>query len=132
MKNKGFTLLELLVVIGIMAILISLVSVSYTNAQKSSRDARRKQDLKIIQNAMEQYYTQSSYNYPPSTNCSGNSCSAISSYIQGGVPVDPINGTVVTTVGTKDYMYAYASSASGYTVTAQMEKESQLQITNLQ
>lgn len=130
MKNKGFTLLELLVVIGIIAILISLVSVSYSNAQKSSRDARRKQDLSIIQSAMEQYYTQNDYTYPDSTQCGsttgGNSCSALSSYVQGGVPTDPMNSG--------SYVYLYTTDADGttYSVTATLEKGGTVTINNLQ
>ncbi len=55
--KKAFTLLELLIVIGLIAILIGLGSVSYSTAQKKARDARRLGDLKAIQNALEQYYS---------------------------------------------------------------------------
>lgn len=55
--KKGFTLLELLVVMGIIAVLIALGAVSYASAQKKARDAKRLGDLKAIQNAMEQYYS---------------------------------------------------------------------------
>lgn len=64
MKNKkampvdrrGFTLVELLISISIIAILSIVLSVSFSNAQKSGRDQRRISDLKAIQNAAEQYY----------------------------------------------------------------------------
>jgi prepilin-type N-terminal cleavage/methylation domain-containing protein len=55
-NNKGFTLLELLVVISIIGILVAMGSVSYTTAQKKGRDSKRKADLKAIQNAMEECY----------------------------------------------------------------------------
>ena len=54
--KKGFTLLELLVVIAIIAILASVGLGSYTRSQAKARDARRRSDLKEIQNAAEQYY----------------------------------------------------------------------------
>ena len=54
--KKGFTLIELLVVILIIGILLSVGTVSYGNAQKKTRDARRKTDLKAIQQALQQYY----------------------------------------------------------------------------
>jgi len=60
--KKGFTLIELLVVISIIGILISLGAVSFTTAQKKSRDTRRKSDMKQIQTALEQCYSlQASY-----------------------------------------------------------------------
>ncbi len=61
---KAFTLLEMLVVIGIIAVLIGMGAVSYSTAQKKSRDAKRKADLKAIQNALEQYYSICNYQYP--------------------------------------------------------------------
>lgn len=64
MKDKGFTLIELLVSISIIAILTVLASLSFTKAQKNSRDQRRIDDLKAIQSAAEQYYLLSG-NYPP-------------------------------------------------------------------
>lgn len=113
MRQKAFTLLELLVVIGIIAILTSLVAVSYTNAQKSSRDSRRRQDLVTLQNAMEQYYTQKSFKYPECTDYTG--CAlALSEYISGEVPKDPMNSG--------SYVYTFNSTDTTYTISAVPEK----------
>jgi len=57
MKKNAFTLLELLVVIGIIGILVALATVSYTATQAAARDSRRKQDMVAMQNALEQYYS---------------------------------------------------------------------------
>jgi prepilin-type N-terminal cleavage/methylation domain-containing protein len=62
--SNGFTLLELLIVIGLIGILISIAATSYSTAQKKSRDSRRMGDLKAIQNALEQYYADNNGNYP--------------------------------------------------------------------
>lgn len=67
MKKNGFTLFELLVSISIIAILTAMVSVSYSVAQKKARDARRAQDLEMIQKAAEQYYSLNNYLYPVSS-----------------------------------------------------------------
>ena len=91
-KQKGFTLLELLVVISLIGLLVGIGSVSYTSAQKKSRDARRKGDLKAVQNAFEQYYSENGSIYPKTA------AEAATAMI-GGLPADPKNtGTYVYTV----------------------------------
>lgn len=54
--NKGFTLIELLVVIAIIGLLSSVVLASMNSARKKSRDARRQQDLKSLQVALELFF----------------------------------------------------------------------------
>lgn len=54
---KAFTLVELLVVIGILGILFSIGSYTVTSVSGRSRNDTRKQDLKHIQTALEQYAT---------------------------------------------------------------------------
>lgn len=54
LKNKGFTLVELMISMSIIAILSVVLSVSFSRAQKSGRDQRRREDLKTIQSAAEQ------------------------------------------------------------------------------
>ena len=66
--KKSFTLLEMLVVIGIVAILVSMGFASYSTVQKKARDAKRKSDLKTIQNALEQYYSICDYEYVTTAN----------------------------------------------------------------
>jgi len=62
--KKAFTLLEILVVIGIIGIMVAMGTASYSTAQKKARDAKRKTDLRTIQNALEQYYSVCNYLYP--------------------------------------------------------------------
>jgi prepilin-type N-terminal cleavage/methylation domain-containing protein len=65
--KKGFTLIELLISVAILAIISSIGFVTYTNAQISARDGKRKQDLRSIATALELYY-QTNKRYP----CTGN------------------------------------------------------------
>lgn len=62
--SKGFTLLEILVVIGIIAVLLGFASASYSTAQKKARDAKRSEDMKSVQHALEQYYALCDNAYP--------------------------------------------------------------------
>jgi len=99
-KKLSFTLLEMLVVIGIVGILIGMGAVSYSTAQKKARDAKRKQDLKAIQNAFEQYYSICNYRYPNSVPPGGSdlvatttNCPSLSSNVTiFTMPKDPLGG----------------------------------------
>lgn len=55
MTKRGFSLIELLVVISIIGIVIAVGSVSYLTAQKQVRDTKRKSDLLEIRQALETY-----------------------------------------------------------------------------
>ena len=88
---KSFTLLEMLIVIGIIGVLVAMTTVSYSTSQRKARDAKRKQDLKAIQNALEQYYAVCGYQYPTPSNSKFSSiiCLSPSIAIMSTVPVDP-------------------------------------------
>jgi len=62
-KKKGFTLIEILIVVSIIGILSSIVLVGLGPAQKQGRDARRISDLKQVQNALELYFQKCAF-YP--------------------------------------------------------------------
>jgi prepilin-type N-terminal cleavage/methylation domain-containing protein len=55
--KKGFTLIEILIVVAIIAILASVVLIGLGPTQQSGRDARRLSDLQEIQNGLELYYS---------------------------------------------------------------------------
>jgi prepilin-type N-terminal cleavage/methylation domain-containing protein len=55
-KNKGFTIIELLVVISIISFLASIVLVNVNMYMSKARDARTKADIRQIIIAMQMYY----------------------------------------------------------------------------
>jgi len=131
-SKKGFTLVELLVVIGIMSILATVVVVQINGSKERSRDSLRKADLLKIATALEFYRTDNK-SYPsldPSdtTNLntvmnSGLTAALVPTYLPA-MPTDPKNPA-----STKyDQQYQYASSATlgtkstSFTLYAVLEK----------
>lgn len=55
-NQKGFTLIEILVVMVIIAILVTLGIGGFSSSQEKGRDARRKGDLRAVAEALEVYY----------------------------------------------------------------------------
>lgn len=54
--KKGFTLVELLIIVIILGFLTALISGNYIGSLQKGRDAKRKNDLAQIQRALEAYY----------------------------------------------------------------------------
>lgn len=105
-NSKGFTLLEILVVISIIGILIAVGATAYSTAQKKSRDARRQADMKQMQGAFEQYYATSGSSYAD--------CSAMAGQFTGGqLPTDPKPGETYYCLGTPTTYCACAKLESG-------------------
>ena len=57
MKARGFTVVELLIVIIIMAILLTLAVVNVRSTQANARDTERHVDVENIATALESFYT---------------------------------------------------------------------------
>jgi prepilin-type N-terminal cleavage/methylation domain-containing protein len=106
-SSSGFTLVELIIVIGIIAILSGIIIANLTGSKAKSRDAQRISDLNQIQLALEQYFDRCGQ-YPlvdgsnmPSTasTCSGAGVTVnINSYISK-IPQDPLSS------GSYKYIY---------------------------
>lgn len=61
--QKGFTLIEIMVVVTIIALLVTAGAVVYTKLLANSRDAKRKADLETVKSALVLYRTDIGY-YP--------------------------------------------------------------------
>ncbi|MEK7634165.1 MAG: type II secretion system protein [Patescibacteria group bacterium] len=114
--QKSFTLLEMLVVIGIIAVLVSVGIASYSTVQKKSRDAKRQGDLKAAQQMMEQCYSVNSFEYPT---ISGNGTKTITATCPA--PNTSITFTLTDPLGTGTYIYTVTSTTSDYSITVDLE-----------
>ena len=127
-RKKGFTLVELLIVVIVIGILASIAIVSYNGTQKRARDSKRLNDISEITKALEVYYSVN-HKYPTgggasiinnTWSASGDSSwdafeAALGPYMDNNVPSDPINtpppADPLVAVG---YDYAYYSTSSSW------------------
>ena len=65
--RRGFTIVELLIVIVVIGILAALVVTTYTGIQKKARDTERKTDINAIHGQVEAYQAQNG-KYPTLAN----------------------------------------------------------------
>jgi len=61
--QKGFTIVELLIVIVVIGILATLVIVTFTGIQQKARNTKRNTDINAINSHLEAFYAQNGY-YP--------------------------------------------------------------------
>lgn len=80
MKKTGFTLVELLVAISIIATLTAILLPNLMGARQRARDAARKADLVALKNGLRMYYNDNQ-SYPP-----GVAVADLSSYLAAYVP----------------------------------------------
>lgn len=66
-SRKGFTLVELLVVVVVLAVLGAIVVPKFIGAGKSSKESALKSDLQILRNAIQAFYSDTGY-YPAALN----------------------------------------------------------------
>lgn len=118
--KKGFTLIELLVVISIIGILASMTFVSYTGAQKQTRDTERRSDLAQYRNGLANYAATNDGLYPLNLddNAIGSGsplCLQLSPDFISSCPEDP--------TGTGDFNYHFQSDTTGvqYVLWVEME-----------
>lgn len=113
-SKRGFTLIELMVVITIIAILSIIGITAYTFTQKSARDARRRSDVDSIANALETHYGDTTS--PCSATSSAPYCAAVNAaFFTGGViPSNPGPGGSA-------YIITVPAAATTYTVCALLE-----------
>ena len=124
--KRGFTLVELLVVIAIIAILSTLSVVALNSARAKSRDARRQSDIKQIRTALDMYYDSNNQQYPAGndaqlgktdyaclTSAGWATSGCTSNVLMQKVPTDPLTG--------RNYTYSVGTNNSDYTIQYNLE-----------
>ena len=54
--TRGFTIVELAAVVGVLAVLATIVLIGYRGSQERARDTDRRNDVGNLTKALEQYY----------------------------------------------------------------------------
>ena len=111
--EAGFTLVELMVVISIIAILSVIAIAVYSNSQKGARDAKRRADIDSLSSSLEQHYNETSAQYCTGSS-SGTYCAPLDSWFtNGAIPTDPSTGA--------QYSGLPADGGATYTICATLE-----------
>ncbi len=131
LKQQGFTIVELLIVIVVIGILAALVITTFTGIQQKARNTERETDIKALQGQIEAYYAQNG-KYPTLDNMNS---STFRSTDMKGLDAEALKDpkgsaqTLVATAGANAYAYTVtpagcdnsATDCSGYTLTATYE-----------
>lgn len=96
-KNSGFTIVELLIVIVVIAILASITIVAYNGIQSRARDSVRSSDIEQVKKAVELYYVDNG-SYPSvGTDNTGYNLPTLATALvpkyMAVLPTDPLGGS---------------------------------------
>ena len=103
---RGFTLIELMIVMTIIMILASMAAVHYDRSVTRAKEAALHHDLSVMRDAIEQY-TLDKQQAPQSLD------DLVSSGYLRAVPVDPITGGKDWTVATSDLLLSPDETSNG-------------------
>ena len=123
-RDRGFTLIEMLVVIIIISFLVGIVLTGTLGFQASARDTRRIGDLRNAQNFLELYFNKCGHY--PGVSDSKAECSATVSDWSSLVAVmasAKVSTQFPKEISGRKYYYGVASDGLTYTMGAELERD---------
>jgi len=119
--KKGFTIIELVIVISVLIILIGIAIPHMKGMQQSGQIVKAKGELQSLQAAMESYYTNHNNTYLGSTTTPSTTFKSETPAIVSDVLTDPLNATTTAEYDLQSNattgFYAFASAGPGGTYT---------------
>lgn len=131
-NQKGFTIIELLIVIVVIGILATITAIALGGANERARDAAREADARNIRQGLETYYTLGNSVYPTLAQLNDTSDGGFRQTNFQGIDdetfSDPNNDSILLTedtTATNQYIYVGsgcdAAGCTGYTLTVNLE-----------
>lgn len=118
-KLHGFSLIEIIIAIAIIALFITLPVLAYSNYAKNARNEKRKSDVLKVSQALEQYKAQKGV-YPIDLQ------DLVSQGYLPELPIDPKHGEDADgDEGTVEYGYSYDTDGISYTLSAALEGDTE-------
>lgn len=119
--QKGFTLVEIIIALAIVALFVTLPILAFSNNLKKDRDVKRKSDLHNLQLALQEYKQRKSV-YPEEA---GWDTALINEGYLKARPQDPKEGQPVANETGLTYTYVYQNTdgGAGYRLIARLEQD---------
>ena len=113
-RNRGFTLVELVVVVMIIGILVTIAAPKMVNIMGDATDNSARLSLTVVRDAIENHATQNAGSYPPATTDTAFKA-ALQPYLRGVFPKSLV-GTMdaIVTMSGADPLAADSSSGWMY------------------
>lgn len=116
-NRKGFTLIEILIVVAIIGLLTSIILVGLGAFRTRGRDARRIADLRETQNGLELYYTKNQ-RYPAITGAD-TWASLKTSLTTAGIGISSVASDPLSPA--QNYQYGVSTDGQNYVLAATLE-----------
>lgn len=122
MNKRGFTIVELLVVVVVIAILASIAIVSYSGITQQARDSKRATEAQALVQALDLYYSDNGIYPAVGSDNTGYSPNLLKSVLVpdyiSSIPTPPGQGS-----SSADYWYVRGTGGSSFGIRVDYEKK---------